>query len=580
MKKILGFSSVILLFAIISIAGVSGCGSELNSNNTDKKIKVTIPFDLSEKSLQKSNQTGNPNQFYGPAPSNVRSIRVDAVYRDGRKISSTIDVAGGTYVEANMEVDAGDYVFFNAFAYDGTGGTGNLLYLGASSPQTLVMGMSYDILIQMSANNNTPPAVSSVSPSNGATGVPTSSILTVIFSKPMDPSTISSSSSSAITSSPSINCGGTTTYSGTTATCTPSPALSPNTTYTITFTTGVKDLAGNAMASSYTWSFTTGADGGGGGGGGTSLPSAFSFSLPLNGSQGVSLTPTLSWADSVGETSYAIEIATDPGFTAMAHSATVGTDIISYTVSTGLSPSITYYWRVKAINSYGATTVSNSPFTFTTTSGGGGGGGGDTTPPTVSSVSPVSGATSVPTSSIITIIFSEAMTSSSITTSTIILSPNPGYSVNYSSGTATITPTTLSSSTTYTVTIKTGVKDSAGNAMTSDYSWSFTTAGGGDTTPPTVSSVSPASGATGVTPSGIITIIFSEAMTSSSITTSTITVIPVFAGFTVSYSGTTATVTPTWSGTTTYTVTVTTGVKDAAGNAMTSPYSWSFTTSP
>jgi len=69
------------------------------------------------------------------------------------------------------------------------------------------------------------------------------------------------------------------------------------------------------------------------------------------------------------------------------------------------------------------------------------------------------------------------MAVASINTSTITLSPNPGYSVSYTGGTtATVMPATLSPSTTYTVTIKTGVKDSAGNAMTSDYSWSFTTA--------------------------------------------------------------------------------------------------------
>src|SRR2546428_9404966 len=39
----------------------------------------------------------------------------------------------------------------------------------------------------------------------------------------------------------------------------PSLTLLPNITYTATVTTGVKDLAGNALAGNYVWSFTTGA---------------------------------------------------------------------------------------------------------------------------------------------------------------------------------------------------------------------------------------------------------------------------------------------------------------------------------
>jgi subtilisin family serine protease/subtilisin-like proprotein convertase family protein len=52
---------------------------------------------------------------------------------------------------------------------------------------------------------------------------------------------------------------GTVTYSGTTATFTPSSNLAYSTTYTATITTAAKDAAGNAMASDYAWSFTTGA---------------------------------------------------------------------------------------------------------------------------------------------------------------------------------------------------------------------------------------------------------------------------------------------------------------------------------
>jgi hypothetical protein len=39
---------------------------------------------------------------------------------------------------------------------------------------------------------------------------------------------------------------------------TPVTNLDPSTTYTATLTTGVKDMAGNALASKLVWSFTTG----------------------------------------------------------------------------------------------------------------------------------------------------------------------------------------------------------------------------------------------------------------------------------------------------------------------------------
>src|SRR4030067_1134594 len=107
----------------------------------------------------------------------------------------------------------------------------------------------------------------------------------------------------------------------------------------------------------------------------------------------------------------------------------------------------------------------------------------------------------------------------------------------------------------------------------------FTACGGGgvnnsgqtapDTTPPTVSSTSPANSAENVAVNTAITATFSETMDASTVTTATFTLNNGVTG-TVPYSGTTATFTP--SGnlaySTTYTATITTDVKDAAGNAM------------
>jgi Bacterial Ig-like domain len=210
----------------------------------------------------------------------------------------------------------------------------------------------------------------------------------------------------------------------------------------------------------------------------------------------------------------------------------------------------------------------------------------DTTPPLVSFTSPADGAIGVAINTSISATFSETMDASTVTPVTFTLSDGSGPvagTVIYSGTTAAFTPSAdLAGNTAYTATITTGVKDAAGNAMAVNYVWSFTAGATADTTPPMVSSTSPADGAIGVAINTSISATFSETMDASTVTPVTFTLSggsgPV-AG-TVIYSGTTAAFTPSadLAGNTAYTATITTGVKDAAGNAMAVNYTWSFTT--
>jgi hypothetical protein len=99
---------------------------------------------------------------------------------------------------------------------------------------------------------------------------------------------------------------------------------------------------------------------------------------------------------------------------------------------------------------------------------------------------------------------------------------------------------------------------------------------------PTVSSTSPVSNATGIARNKVITVTFSEVMDSLTINSSTFTlkqgVTPV-AG-TISYSGTTAMLTPATilTADVTYTATITTGAKSKTGNALASNSAFNFTT--
>jgi hypothetical protein len=213
------------------------------------------------------------------------------------------------------------------------------------------------------------------------------------------------------------------------------------------------------------------------------------------------------------------------------------------------------------------------------------------TPPTVTSNAPPSGATGACPNTIVTATFSEGMNASTINTTTFTVKGPASTAVagqvtyDAASKTATFTPsTTLALNTLYTATITTGAKDLFGNALASNFVWTFTT---GNTTcqsgPPTVISEAPVSGASGICPNTVAVATFSEAMNPSTINTTTFTLAGAasVAGA-VTYDAPThvATFTPNsnLALNTLYTATITTGAQDLFGNSLATNFVWTFTT--
>jgi hypothetical protein len=104
-----------------------------------------------------------------------------------------------------------------------------------------------------------------------------------------------------------------------------------------------------------------------------------------------------------------------------------------------------------------------------------------TTLPSVTSAYPADGAISVALSTAVSAVFSKEMDSSTINTTNFKLGSALGLvtgSVTYDAATRTATfsaASLLANAVTYTATIGVGVKDTAGNNMSSAYVWSFTT---------------------------------------------------------------------------------------------------------
>ena len=99
------------------------------------------------------------------------------------------------------------------------------------------------------------PTVISTNPINLTTGVVLNKVVTATFSVPMDPATIIGANFTLQRGTISVT--GVVTYANSVAYFTPSSNLLPDTEYTATVTTGVKNVPGTAMVNNYVWKFTT-----------------------------------------------------------------------------------------------------------------------------------------------------------------------------------------------------------------------------------------------------------------------------------------------------------------------------------
>jgi hypothetical protein len=591
---------------------------------------VTVSIDAPAQAAAGSDFTANVNIS---TVTNFDACNYDVSFNASvlRLDNVTSGLIGSTPVPVDIanEISSGTWTIVqNVSGTAGVSGSGYLAVLhfhvigsaGSSSNINLSNGVLSNNLAQeipatwvgdtVSVPDTTPPTVASTSPVANATGVAISTAVSATFSEAMNASTITTTSftlkagTTPVSGSVSYNSG---TY---TATFTPGANLSYSTTYTATLSTAITDATGNPLASAYSWSFTT-----------ASAPPGMvtvSISAPDTAAPGsdftanvnistvtnfdacnydVSFNASVLRLDNVtsgliGSTPVPVDIyneissgtwtivqnvsgtagVTGSGYLAVLHFHVIGSNGTSSAIS--LSNGVLSNNLAEEIP---ATWVGDSVSVV----------GVDTTPPTVASVSPASGATGVAVNTVVTATFSEALNASTITTSSFTLkvgTTSVSGSVSYNSGTytATFTPSAnLSYSTTYTATLSTAIKDVAGNPLASAYSWSFTTA---SASAPTVTSVSPASGATGVAITTAVTATFNMAMTASTITTTSFTLkagtTPVSGSVSYNSSTYTATFTPgaNLSYSTTYTATLSTAITNTYGTPLASAYSWSFTT--
>ncbi len=262
------------------------------------------------------------------------------------------------------------------------------------------------------------------------------------------------------------------------------------------------------------------------------------------------------------------------------YDASSDTAIFTPASSLALSTKYTATITTGAEDMYGNSLASNFVWSFTT------GAALCLAPTSPVSVSPPNSSVGICADTVIAATFPQAMDPTTINTTTFTLAPGVTGTVTHDTTDKifTFTPSAnLALSKVYTATITTGAKDPSGNALASNYVWTFTTAAATCTAPPppTVLSVTPPNGAVGVCLNTVITATFSEAMNPVTINITTFTVAPGVTG-TVSLDGTgkIAAFTPSsnLAASTTYTATITTGAQDVSGNSLAAHYVWSFTT--
>jgi ice-binding like protein/Big-like domain-containing protein len=209
--------------------------------------------------------------------------------------------------------------------------------------------------------------------------------------------------------------------------------------------------------------------------------------------------------------------------------------------------------------------------------------------PTIVDTDPDDKAVDIAITKIISVTFSELMDPASLLSNFVVTNTTAGGTVvdgaiSYLENTAYFTPTSpLENKNDYTVTIKTGAKDLPGNALSANFAFSFKTIALADL-PPSVTLTSPGNLELLVEPNVIISATFSENVNTTTVTSGSflLTLNGVAVNGSVNATGSNATFTPSpvLLFDKTYEATITTAVKDLAGNNLVTAHTWTFKTKP
>ncbi len=512
-------------------------------------------------------------------PSTVTSANVYLYGPSGLVASTPTLDSTGTIVHltpAAKLAAAGQYCFYSE----------SLIGVNGISAQNLGVCFTAIAVTQTAA-----PMVVSVSPAAGLTGVPINSNVSVIFSGPVDPLTVTGSSVAlsgggyaSLPASISFSAANQQVY------LTPEAPLPVSTLMTLTVS-GVEDIAGNTVAT-YTQQFTTGTSAA------TATPGILATN-PSAGATGVPVNAAISLQanaevdqTSVNTTTFEVYDTTLNQIVAGSYTLSPSGTTVYFVPATQLATGRQYsvYFNQQGMTDLAGNRISTgctgclNNFSFTT------GFASSSTPPQVTGISPAAGQLQVPINAQIVVAFSEPVNAESL--GNIVLSAG-GNTVpltkTLSSGNQLLTMTPASgllANTAYTLTVN-GVTDLSGNGMTAALNSGFTTSGVADLSLPTITSVAPASGTKGVPTNAEIRIGFSKGIDPVSLAGGNLIVYPLSIGsnypvpgtLSISSDGRTVTFTPTSSllAETQYGIYVS-GVVDLEGQSLSGASSFSFTT--
>jgi hypothetical protein len=297
------------------------------------------------------------------------------------------------------------------------------------------------------------------------------------------------------------------------------------------------------------------------------------------------ITATFSEAMNPSSISGTTVLVTGPGGAALAGNVTYtsATNTATFTPAAILASGVTYTVTVTtgAYDLYGNKLAAPYIFSFTTAAN------GCHPAPAIIAFTPAAGLATACPNAVVTATFSEPMNPATINAADFTLAPGVIGTVSHNSANTifTLTPSSsLAAGTTYTATISSAAQDTYGNPLPA-YVSSFTTAANACQPPPTVIAAVPALAATGVCPNRVISANFSEAIDPTTLTAATFQLTSAGATpvtGTVSYNAAAKQAIFTPSAVlqlnTSYTATMTTGIRDLFGNNLAAPFAWSFTT--